>query len=442
MSLSSSVSVVGVGAGHHLFFSERDSDVSVRVEWDGGAVRFPSHALVLGTMSDVFRTMLDTDMLERREKMITITDSSPRTVKHFLRYLYTGLVEFTTWEDASSILQISHKYSVQPLTLLAESFLSNALSLSNVCALLDLARTYSLSTLRRQALVFLLDTGFVASASEGFFELKPTSLDLVLSNERFNAEDEGSVLSVLREWAVCECSRRCVPLSETNVLGAMEPFLKYIRWTQIPESQRTFVPRQLVDKHRNPQLDPRRPFHVPPAIQYHVSLVKFVVELGAYHSSYENRGSHLTCLKFGVSNHAFLVGFRIIGLFRISSCLFPGPSCLALSKEDNKVFLQFNLNSLTWTKGSTVGRDAWREMIAYLPFPVRIDPFGTYNLSIRYSGRGKELLTAKWPRTRLDSEVVNTDLGVINFRAYGPCFGVTQLFLLPAPPYRSVCNDD
>lgn len=123
---------------------------------------------------------------------------------------------------------------------------------------------------------------------------------------------------------------------------------------------------------------------------------------------------------------------------------FPaGPSSLALSKDDNKAFLQFNLNSLTWTKGSTVGRDTWREMIAYLPYPVRIDPFGNYNLSIRsVSGRGKELLSAKWPRTRLDSEVIHTDLGVINFRSYGPCFGVTQLFLLPAPPFRSVCNDD
>lgn len=72
-------------AGCQLFLNERDSDVSIQVEWDGSSWHLPAHRLVLTSMSEVFRTMFDTDMAEKKLGEIRISDSSPLTVKQFLK---------------------------------------------------------------------------------------------------------------------------------------------------------------------------------------------------------------------------------------------------------------------------------------------------------------------------------------------------------------------
>ncbi|GFR06521.1 BACK domain-containing protein [Trichonephila clavata] len=297
--------------------------------------------------------------------------------------------------------------------------------------------------LKKQTQGFILDAGFIVSATDGFFDLRSRSLETFLSSCLFNVENEGTILTSLREWAVCECSRRCMSLSRTNVLSAMEPFLKYIRWALIPESHRSFVPRYLADKYRDDQLSLRKPFFVPPSLQFHIHYVKFVVELGAFHNQNQQNGLHnnVNCLKFSVDNHVFLAGFRIVGLFRTYTRFLRGPCCLTLSKDDDKLLIQFNLTSLSWTRGSAADRDIWHEMIAYLPYPIRLDPFSTYMLNLK-NRRSKELAFARWPKTRLESEVITSDLGTIVFRVSGTCFGITQLFILPAPPYRNICNTE
>ncbi|GFT78756.1 BACK domain-containing protein [Nephila pilipes] len=306
----------GNAAGNRLFFNERDSDVSINVEWEGQKWHFPGHKLVLSTMSEVLRTMLETDMIEKNSKTINIQDSNPYAVKQFLKYLYVGTVDFNNWTQAVGLLKIAHKYGVQTLINLTEAYLVTTIVFSNACLLHELSRTYSLKILKKQTQGFILDAGFIVSATDGFFNLRPRSLESFLSSTLFNAENEGTVLTCLREWAVCECSRRCMALSRTNVLSAMEPFLKYIRWTLIPESQRTFVPRFLADKYRDDQLALRKPFVIPPALQFHINYVKFVVELGAFHDQDQQSYGNINCLKFSVDNHVYLAGFRIVGLFR------------------------------------------------------------------------------------------------------------------------------
>lgn len=432
--------LLGNAAGCRLFFNERDSDVAIRVEWEGIKCHFPGHRLILCAMSEVFRTMLEADMLEKNSKVITIRDSTPLAVKQFLKYLYMGIVDFSGWPEAVNILKIAHKYNVQALINLTEAYLLSQVVFANACMLHELGRTYCLKLLKKQTHNFILDSAFIVSDTDGFFNLKQKTLENFLSNVTFNAENEGSVLTSLREWAVCECSRRCMALSRSNVLSAMEPFLKYIRWDLIPEEHRTFVPRILVDKYMEESVMSRKPFHVPATLQYHMCYVKFVVELGAFHQQKTLGHNGLPCLKFSVDNHTFLCGFRLVGLFRNAACYLSGPACLNLLREDNKMYVQFNLNSLPWTRGQVEGRDVWREMIAYLPYPIRLDPFSSYTLTMR-SGHTNKIQSASWPRTRLDTEILNTHVGVVRFRACGSCYGITQLFILPAPPYRNICNN-
>ncbi|GIX83782.1 uncharacterized protein CEXT_675911 [Caerostris extrusa] len=383
--------------------------------------------------------MLDADMIEKRSNTITIKDCNPHSVKQFLRYLYMGTVDFNGWSPAVNLLKIAHKYSVQALISLCEAYLITTLVFSNACVLYELSRTYSLKLLKKQSQLFILEAGFIISATDGFFNLKARSLETFLGSSSFNMENEGSVLTCLREWAICECSRRCMTLSRSNVLSAMEPFLKHIRWAVIPEAHRTFIPSMLTEKFTENQPSLRRGFHVPASLQYHINYVKFVVELGAFHVPKCQRENTLCCLRFNVDNHVYMVGFRIVGLFSMNGRFFTDPCNLILSRDDNKTLIQFNLNSLSWTKGTASGKETWNEMIAYLPFPIRLDPFSTYSLTLKCRGN-KDMFYTRWPRTRLDSEVISTDLGHIVFRVTGHCYALTQLFILPAPPYRNICN--
>lgn len=120
---------------------------------------------------------------------------------------------------------------------------------------------------------------------------------------------------------------------------------------------------------------------------------------------------------------------------------FSERSSLTLGRDDHKSYSIFNLNSLPWTKGAAVGDYAWQELTAYLPYPVRVDPFSTYMVSLKYESR-RNSSTTKWPFTRLESGVINSSIGTINFHCCSECYGITQLFILPAPPPRNVCNDD
>lgn len=94
---------------------------------------------------------------------------------------------------------------------------------------------------------------------------------------------------------------------------------------------------------------------------------------------------------------------------------------------------------MPWTKGAAVGDFVWRELTAYFPYPVRVDPFGTYFITLKRNSTG-DSANVMWPNTRLESGVMRSSLGTMNFQCCSDCYGLTQLFMLPAPPYRNVCN--
>lgn len=428
-------------AGCHLFLNERDSDVAIKVEWDGSSWHLPAHRLVLTSMSEVFRKMLEVDMSEKNCGQITIKDSSPLTVKYFLKYLYMGTLDFNGWTEAVELMKIAHKYSVQTLVTLCESYLTTALTFANACYLYEIAQTYCLNTLERHVANFILDAAFIITSTDGFFNLKPKSLEFFLKSLQFNMENECTVLTTLREWALVQCSRRGLSLTRENVLNDMKPFMKYIHWDIIPEQLRTFVPEAMVIDYESQRRRHRKTFYVAPSLQNHTNVIKFIVELGTFYEDKTSDTTGLSCLKFGVDNHAYVAGFKMIGMFETESLPNMDRSSLMLGRDDHKSYSLFNLNSLPWTKGASVGDYVWRELTAYLPYPVRVDPFSTYILTLKYDSR-RSSLRSKWPYTRLDSGIINSSLGNINFHCCSECYGITQLFMLPAAPSRNVCNDD
>lgn len=133
-------------------------------------------------------------------------------VSHFLflsfRYLYMGTLDFNGWMEAVDLLKIAHKYSVNTLVTLCESYLSTAITFSNACSLYEMAQTYSLINLEKHASSLILSAAFIITPTDGFLTMKPKSLEHFLKSSFLNMENECCVLTTLREWATVNCSRR------------------------------------------------------------------------------------------------------------------------------------------------------------------------------------------------------------------------------------------
>ena len=108
-------------------------------------------------------------------------------------------------------------------------------------------------------------------------------------------------------------------LIRENVLNVMKPFMMHINWELIPEQLRTFVPVEMVRKNASLTRRRRKAFRIASPLHYHVHCLKFIVELGTYYEDKTSDVYGLNFMKFGVSNHAYVAGFKMVGLFKMES---------------------------------------------------------------------------------------------------------------------------
>lgn len=82
--------------------------------------------------NEVFQAMLDSQMIESKEKRIEITDCDPEAFKTFLTYLYTG--EYPYGDISLDLLMIAEKFANCDLELKGICFdeLCDGLSMDNI----------------------------------------------------------------------------------------------------------------------------------------------------------------------------------------------------------------------------------------------------------------------------------------------------------------------
>eukprot|EP00092_Neocalanus_flemingeri_P019832 GFUD01021482.1.p1 GENE.GFUD01021482.1~~GFUD01021482.1.p1 ORF type:complete len:355 (+),score=130.60 GFUD01021482.1:80-1144(+) len=81
------------------------------------------HSVVLMARSPVFYSMLTTDMVEKREKVVTINDWELEVVEELISYLYTATIG-PNFSRLAELLALADKYSVAPLVTLISSQLA------------------------------------------------------------------------------------------------------------------------------------------------------------------------------------------------------------------------------------------------------------------------------------------------------------------------------
>lgn len=108
-----------------------------------GDCSFPAHKNVLSSRSDVFKTMLQSDMMESSTGSVEIADIEPTTFKEFLGYIYTGKLPELTVELATELYEVGDKYAVDALKARCGDILKENVTLENACGLLILADRHS-----------------------------------------------------------------------------------------------------------------------------------------------------------------------------------------------------------------------------------------------------------------------------------------------------------
>ncbi|XP_071033286.1 speckle-type POZ protein B-like [Parasteatoda tepidariorum] len=119
----------------NIYADKKHCDVRLRAENE----TISAHKFVLVARSPVFSAMFEQDMIENQTGEVDILDMDGTTLKSFLEFMYTGIVDEMDYGIATKLLIAADKYQVQSLKNMCSAFLMSVLCLKNVCEITTIA---------------------------------------------------------------------------------------------------------------------------------------------------------------------------------------------------------------------------------------------------------------------------------------------------------------
>ncbi|XP_035183373.1 kelch repeat and BTB domain-containing protein 3 [Oxyura jamaicensis] len=159
----------------------------------------PCHRCVLAACSDFFRAMFEVNMKERDDGNVTISNLSPKAVRAFLDYAYTGKTEITN-DNVEMLFQLSSFLQVSLLSKACSDFLIKSIDLVNCLQLLSLSESYGSDRLFDHALDFVQHHFSLLLRSSDFLEINFEILQKCLEADELDVPEEESVLKAVLQW--------------------------------------------------------------------------------------------------------------------------------------------------------------------------------------------------------------------------------------------------
>ncbi|XP_044298491.1 kelch repeat and BTB domain-containing protein 3 isoform X1 [Varanus komodoensis] len=159
----------------------------------------PCHRCVLAACSDFFRAMFEVNMKERDDGSVTISNLSPKAVKAFLDYAYTGRTEITN-DNVEMFFQLSSFLQVSLLSKACSDFLIKNIDLVNCLQLLSISESYGSTQLFDHTLKYAQHNFSLLLQSNDFLEMNFEILQKCLETDELNVPDEESVLKAVFWW--------------------------------------------------------------------------------------------------------------------------------------------------------------------------------------------------------------------------------------------------
>lgn len=175
--------------------SDLFTDVTIYVD----GVPFACHRLILAAASPYFRAMFSYNFRESTEGNVRIQDITPWTMKRILEFIYTGHTDIT-YENLFEMFNASVMLSIKELTDLLIKFLYLQIDIYNCIQIEQLATLYSLETLRRTTLQYIVDHFMCLYEKNLFVHLNEHTLMEVLSDDNLDIPKEEYVFLTIVQW--------------------------------------------------------------------------------------------------------------------------------------------------------------------------------------------------------------------------------------------------
>ncbi|GIY06236.1 TD and POZ domain-containing protein 2 [Caerostris darwini] len=137
-----------------LYEEPYQSDVRLKV----GEEVISAHWLILCTRSPYFKQMFESEMKERIENTVVITDISFLTLKKLIEFLYTGTIEFDKPIDINYLYDLYYtadKYQVSDLQKVCANIILSEATMENIFQILKLANTHNDIILKTLAMQYV-----------------------------------------------------------------------------------------------------------------------------------------------------------------------------------------------------------------------------------------------------------------------------------------------
>ncbi|XP_065661792.1 kelch-like ECH-associated protein 1 [Hydra vulgaris] len=167
------------------------------------------HRIILAASSEVFSTMLQTNMKEKIDGKVDMELSGllPRFADDFIKYLYTGEIELTV-ENVESLFSCANFFIINGLRDACSSFLKDILSPMNCLSVSTIANRYCCFDLEQKALKMLHDNFSLVANGTEFLNLSLEDLIEILSSDEIQVSSEDVVFSALMKWIYFDSSVR------------------------------------------------------------------------------------------------------------------------------------------------------------------------------------------------------------------------------------------
>ena len=107
------------------------------------------HKNIISLCSQVFKVMFNTQMKEKDQSIIKLTDD-PTSLELMFQFMYDFPKIFITSENSVGLFAVAHKYEYIPLCVQCSNFINQNANYTNCCRLFDFSKTYDLKDLKEK----------------------------------------------------------------------------------------------------------------------------------------------------------------------------------------------------------------------------------------------------------------------------------------------------
>lgn len=138
------------------FSSLFDEGPNHDIEFICGDEIVKAHKNVVSARSQVFASMLRSDMEKGKTGQVKIVDAEISIFRQFMKCLYTGKLPELTVDTALRFYEAADKYAVDSLKKQCASFLTENLSLENACEILIMSDRHTDLDLKKDVFQYIM----------------------------------------------------------------------------------------------------------------------------------------------------------------------------------------------------------------------------------------------------------------------------------------------